>query len=215
MELIFRSVSIIVMNNIMIINRYRPEYILNLNPEHTIRFVKGLGMLIEVAGLVNFMFRTDERPYTDVSVVDFDTVFGHVESQGLYDEVNQMILETLYRLDLIGDDLVLDEAQARELQKLRDEGHEPFVRMYARGYSNLMMAIKDGDLELVSRMLYVKADPNYTTYTGITPLMYASMHGHERIIQVLLEAGTDTESNMDLIPAPTDTLSLQLSGMTV
>jgi len=55
----------------------------------------------------------------------------------------------------------------------------------------LHLACKEGNLELIQRLLAAGADINATTKDGCTPLLYAALLGHVEVVQFLLAAGAD------------------------
>jgi len=66
---------------------------------------------------------------------------------------------------------------------VREKKHE--------GWSDLLLAAYRGRKGAVSMLLGEKADPNETDNLGRTALIHAAAQGHEKVVEVLIEAGTD------------------------
>lgn len=64
---------------------------------------------------------------------------------------------------------------------------------YLRGETNinLLIAADKGYSTEVLRLLDKGAEINYSTYDGVTALMYAAQRGHNKVVQILLEKGAD------------------------
>lgn len=177
----------------MIIDRYSPGQILKMEPHHTLQFIQGLGMRLEVAGLVMIRSPPDGKPYPDARYVNIDTLALYLEELKLWPEVNQRILDRLYGHDLIGEPIELSDHQAIELELLKREGYHPFRRQFVRGKSKLMEAVCEGKADVVRRLIYVKTDINYATFYNNTALIFAAMGNRADIINILLEAGADAD----------------------
>ncbi len=71
----------------------------------------------------------------------------------------------------------------------------------AAGFSappfDLHNAAREGGAELASVLLDGGADINGTDDLGRTPLLYAAEHGHDRVVELLLQEGADTEATWE------------------
>ncbi|OLQ04888.1 Calcium-dependent protein kinase 2 [Symbiodinium microadriaticum] len=105
--------------------------------------------------------------------------------------------------------------QARAIKKAEDHdchtalklasrrGHWEIVRVLQEasatqehatsGVQCIVGASRDGDVDLVQRLLQVSADPDMCDHQGRTALMRASAAGHIKIAQLLLTAGADAD----------------------
>jgi ankyrin repeat protein len=61
-------------------------------------------------------------------------------------------------------------------------------RIFVIWNMELLKAIQDGNIKRIKELLAKGEDPNFRTYYGNTPLIYASCL---KIIQILLKAGAD------------------------
>ncbi len=55
----------------------------------------------------------------------------------------------------------------------------------------LINAAANGDLSTVSHLLSKGKNINIQCSFGLTPLLWASMNGHERVVSLLIERGAD------------------------
>jgi ankyrin repeat protein len=65
-------------------------------------------------------------------------------------------------------------------------------------YSPLMIAAGRGDVRLVRMLLCKGADVNAVSYLGCTPLSLAIEYNHPHITQMLIDAGANIPSSMDM-----------------
>lgn len=63
--------------------------------------------------------------------------------------------------------------------------------IYGEPNINLLIAADKGYPTEVTRLLNQGAEVGYTTFDGVTALMYAAQRGHEEVVKVLLEKGAD------------------------
>lgn len=61
----------------------------------------------------------------------------------------------------------------------------------------LHLAAKVGSEQLATLVLGAGADVDGTDELGITPLLYAAEHGHDRIVEILLQEGADIEAKWE------------------
>lgn len=67
----------------------------------------------------------------------------------------------------------------------------------ARGFTTLLLAARDGDLETVKREVAAGADVNHRAKNGMTALVLASTKGHAEIVRVLLGASADVSAGSE------------------
>ena len=63
------------------------------------------------------------------------------------------------------------------------------------GYSALIKASKEGNVDLTQFLIENGADVNAKTKKGVTPLIYAAKNGHQSMIEILIVKGADVHSN--------------------
>ncbi len=67
-------------------------------------------------------------------------------------------------------------------------------RYYHHEQAHFMTAVRHGELQKVRRYLSWYSNPNYTTETGLTPLLIASIEGHTEIVKLLLNRGANVQA---------------------
>lgn len=72
-----------------------------------------------------------------------------------------------------------------------DNNANPDFVMGAAKYNALMLAVKQGNLQLAQTLLQYKANPNAKNAGGLTPLMIAAFGNQDMIISLLLKAGAN------------------------
>jgi len=68
------------------------------------------------------------------------------------------------------------------------------VYIYSDRDFELLLAANEGDTVKLKAFLELGANPNYSTYDGITPLMYASQVGHLRTVEILIDSGANVNA---------------------
>lgn len=62
------------------------------------------------------------------------------------------------------------------------------------GYTPLVYSCARGHFRVVQTLLYLKADTEYLTKTGHTPLMVAAYYGRTAIVEILLKYGAQVNA---------------------
>ncbi len=91
----------------------------------------------------------------------------------------------------IANDSVL---KLQQMWQTSDYSRELIAVRSDNGKNALMIACKTGELEFFNALIAAGVDPESTTLTGGTPLMFAALGNRTLILQHLLDLGVDTDA---------------------
>jgi len=167
----------------------------------TIRSDVGPG---QVVGEVSFFIGV-QQPYSvvasskgEVTLIVLTTA-SYNEIMTSYPEESDTIVQNVlrkYGLDKLGGDLAsggmaeqMDEDELREYQELRERIRSAVIERNEDLFSQMSIAVNDGDVETVQALVARGSDPNSSSYDLRTPLHLAAIQGHRQVCKVLCELG--------------------------
>ena len=87
--------------------------------------------------------------------------------------------------------LAVFDNKANAAVAMLDNNANPDFAMGAAKYNALMLAVKQGSLQMAQTLLQYKANPNAKNTGGLTPLMIAAFGNQDMIVSLLLKAGAN------------------------
>ena len=94
-----------------------------------------------------------------------------------------------------------------EVKKLIEEGADVNAQD-KQGFTALMIASKEGNIEIAKLLIEEGANVNAEDEMGFTALMLASRNGHIAIVKLLIESGADINAKVRLVSYHTESVSI-------